>query len=165
MATRATPRPPATDEEKIEAVRLYFEENWYQKDIAKKFHTKQQVVSRWLNEPEVLERYEQRMRAKAIRSRIRVLQATEKAVDVQVGYLGRELPQNMEYLRQNAARDILDRGNIRVAPDSEAAQINVVLDGVNLTLGMPPSAGEIEEPTAPLALPIAPGIPALEEDF
>ena len=120
---------------------MYFEQSMSQSEIAAQFNITPQSVSKAINKPEILEEYDKRRSAHALRAKIRLAAATEKAVEVQLGYLDKELPINLEYLRQNAARDILDRSGIKVEAEKDDNQITIEVLG--LDLGMPD--GNVEE--------------------
>ena len=127
---------------------LYFEKGMTQAEIARQFNVTPQSVSKAINKPEILEEYDNRRTAHALRSKIRLTAATEKAVEVQIGYLSMELPVNLEYLRQNAARDILDRSGLRVEPTDDKNEIKISFEAP-FELGMPTSCeGQDEEAQA-----------------
>lgn len=129
----------ASKAEKMAA--MYFDMGMSQSEIAAQFNITPQSVSKAINKPEILEEYDKRRSAHALRAKIRLAAATEKAVEVQLGYLDKELPINLEYLRQNAARDILDRSGIKVEAEKDDNQITIEVLG--LDLGMPD--GNVEE--------------------
>ena len=105
---------------------MYFVQGMTQAEIAAHFGITAQAVSKHLNNEAVLNEYDTRRSAHALRAKIRLAAAAERAVEVQMGYLNKELPINLEYLRQNAARDILDRAGVRTEPVNEDKAITVV---------------------------------------
>lgn len=105
---------------------MYFDDGMTQAAIAKEFGITPQTVSKHINKESILEEFDKRRRAHTIRAKIRLAAATERAVEVQAAYLDMELPINLEYLRQNAARDILDRAGIK----AEAGEMNNTIEVV-----------------------------------
>ena len=107
---------------------MYFDLGMTQAEIGKKFGISPQAVSQHLNKPHILEAYDKRRKAQILRAKIRLAAAANRAVDVQVAYLDAELKPAYEYLRQNAARDILDRSGVKTEAVNEDNQISIVFE-------------------------------------
>lgn len=127
-----------------EIAELYFIQGLTQAAIAERYSITPQAVSKHLNNDAVLEEYDNRRSAHSLRAKIRLAAAAERAVEVQMGYLDMELPINLEYLRQNAARDILDRSGIKTEPVSEDNEIKISFVEP-FPLGMPAHHADDEE--------------------
>lgn len=128
-----------TDEMKDEIVHLYFEEDWRQVDLAKKFSVTQGVISGVVNDPKVLSKMLSRTTANRVRAQMRINRHLEEAVDTQIDLMKADYDDQYKYLKQNAARDILDRGGVRVEKE-EKPDTQVVLnfgDSGGFTLGVP----------------------------
>ena len=128
-----------TDEIKKEIVRLYFEENWKQVDLAKKFGVVQGRISDTVNDPKVLSKMLSRTTANRVRAQMRINRHLEEAVDTQIELMQADYEDQYKYLKQNAARDILDRGGVRVEKE-EKPDTQVVLnfgDSGGFSLGVP----------------------------
>lgn len=123
------------DEKTRQMAEMYFEQNMSQAQIGAHFGITPQNVSKRLNKREVLDEYDERRSAHALRAKIKIALAVEQAVDVQRAYLDMELPINLEYLRQNAARDILDRAGVR---EKEAQDNEIKITWVNPEGGIQP---------------------------
>ena len=132
-----------------EVASMYFEQNMTQAEIAKQFGITPQTVSKILNKDAILDTYDKRRRAHTLRAKILLAAATEKAVEVQRGYLDMELPINLEYLRQNAARDILDRSGVKTEATNEDNNI-VISFATHWDVGMPDSSTIEEEAEEPI---------------
>lgn len=105
---------------------MYFNEGMTQTEIAKQFGISPQTVSKHLNKEDILEEFDKRRKAQTLRAKIKLAAATERAVEVQAAYLDMELPINLEYLRQNAARDILDRAGVKTEAGEMGNSIEVI---------------------------------------
>lgn len=123
------------DDKTRQMAEMYFEQNMSQAQIGAHFGITPQNVSKRLNKREVLDEYDERRSAHALRAKIKIALAVEQAVDVQRAYLDMELPINLEYLRQNAARDILDRAGVR---EKEAQDNEIRITWVNPEGGIQP---------------------------
>lgn len=67
------------------------------------------------------------------------------ALSVQAEYIENEdLPVEQQYLRQNAAVDIMNRANLR-HKDKEDNTHRIVFEGMGVPVGMPPTEGRQEE--------------------
>lgn len=66
---------------------------------------------------------------------------TMMAAKKQLELMNKELPDNLLYLQQNAARDILDRAGVR-AKDESKQEVNITFAGGMPEIGMPQSAEE-----------------------
>lgn len=137
------------DARAAEMAALYFDENLTQAEIAKRYGITPQTVSKHLNKEYILDEYDKRRKAQTLRAKIKLAAATERAVEVQRAYLDMDLPINLEYLRQNAARDILDRSGVKTEAVNE--DNNVVITFANpWEIGMPSSdvvEEEVEDPS------------------
>ena len=98
---------------------MYFDKGMTQAEIAEQFGITPQTVSKHLNKEDILEEFDKRRKAQTLRAKIKLAAATERAVEVQATYLDMDLPINLEYLRQNAARDILDRSGVKIDPTND----------------------------------------------
>lgn len=138
-----TAKKTASKAEKM--AEMYFAQGMTQKEIADVFKVTPQAVSKNLNRDDILKEWDERRTAHALRAKIRLAAATEKAVEVQMQYLHMDLPVNLEYLRQNAARDILDRSGIKIEPVNEDKEIEIIFAHDDIPIGMPPRGDEEEE--------------------
>lgn len=128
-----------TDEMKDEIARLYYEENWRQVDLAKKFSISQGVISQIINEPKVMSQMLHRTLSSRLRAQMRINRHLEEAVDTQIDLMRGNYEDQYKYLKQNAARDILDRGGVRMEKE-EKPEIKITMDfgdGGSLNLGVP----------------------------
>lgn len=128
-----------TDEMKDEIVHLYFEEDARQVDLAKKYNVTQGVISGVVNDPKVLSKMLSRTTANRVRAQMRINRHLEEAVDTQIELMQADYEDQYKYLKQNAARDILDRGGVRVEKE-EKPDTQVVLnfgDSGGFSLGVP----------------------------
>ena len=131
--------PKLTPEMKDEICRLYYEENWRQADLAEKFGVYQGVISKVVNEPKVMSQMLSRTLSSRVRAQMRINKHLEEAVDKQIELMRGEYDGQYKYLNQNAARDILDRGGVRMEKE-EKPDTQVVLnfgDSGSFTLGVP----------------------------
>lgn len=126
------------DDKTRQMAEMYFEQNMSQAEIGAHFGITPQSVSKHLNKRDVLDEYDERRNAHALRAKIKIAMAVEQAVDVQRAYLDMELPINLEYLRQNAARDILDRAGVK-EKDAEDKEFRItwVNPEAGIKLGIP----------------------------
>ena len=122
-----------TDEQREEVCRLFFEEGVYQKDIAKQFGVTQSTISDTVNHPDNLTRMLKRTTAEKVRTQIRINNHLMEAADVQIELMRGQYEDQYKYLKQNAARDILDRGGVRAEKEDNAElQVNVSIGGMKL---------------------------------
>jgi DNA-binding transcriptional regulator LsrR (DeoR family) len=131
--------PKLTPEMKDEICRLYYEEDWRQVDLAEKFGVYQGVISKVVNEPKVMSQMLSRTLSSRVRAQMRINKHLEEAVDKQIELMRGEFDPQYKYLNQNAARDILDRGGVRMEKE-ENNETRVVIDFGStggLALGVP----------------------------
>jgi hypothetical protein len=141
-----------TDEMKDEIIHLYFEEDWKQVDLAKKFKVAQGIISGVVNDPKVLSKLLARTSASRVRAQMRINRHLGEAVDTQIRLMQGEYEDQYKYLAQNAARDILDRGGVRMEKE-EKPDTQVVLnfgESGGFNLGVPDhSKDEFDENELP----------------
>lgn len=124
---------------RAEIADAYYLENKTQKEIAKQYHVNQSTISRIINDVEVMQSVLKATTASKIRALVRVHQHLDEAVDTQIELMRGQYEDQYKYLKQNAARDILDRGGVR-AEKEESAETRVIVDfgsAGGLTLGVP----------------------------
>ena len=101
-----------TESLKSEAVRLYFEENREESEIAETLNISMRQVKTVLGDLARLETYKKRSEAAKLRAQICVNKSAEEAARRQAALL---LDGEVnETISQRAAKDILDRGGVRV---------------------------------------------------
>ena len=139
---KTTNEKKLTEEQEQEMMVLYYDEGVKQVEIAKMYGVSQTVVSRTLNKPEALAWMLKQTSSKRLRAQILINTQLEAAVGKQVELMNRELPEGLLYLQQNAARDLLDRGGVRVK-DEEKQEITVNFAGSpGFDVGMPDHSGD-----------------------
>jgi plasmid maintenance system antidote protein VapI len=132
---------------RAEIADAYYLENKTQKEIAKQYHVNQSTISRIINDVEVMQSVLKATTASKIRALVRVHQHLDEAVDTQIELMRGQYEDQYKYLKQNAARDILDRGGVR-AEKEESAETRVIVDfgsAGGLTLGVPDHTKDNEE--------------------
>lgn len=132
---------------RAEIADAYYLENKTQKEIAKQYHVNQSTISRIINDVEVMQSVLKATTASKIRALVRVHQHLDEAVDTQIELMRGQYEDQYKYLKQNAARDILDRGGVR-AEKEESAETRVIVDFGStggLTLGVPDHTKDNEE--------------------
>lgn len=136
--------PKLSPEEKDELCRLYYEEDWRQVDLAKKFNITQGIVSKIVNEPKIMSQMLSRTLSSRVRAQMRINKHLEEAVDKQIELMRGEYDPQYKYLNQNAARDILDRGGVRMDKD-EKPEVRITMDfgeAGSINLGVPDHSGD-----------------------
>ena len=126
-----------TESLKSEAVRLYFEENREESEIAETLNISMRQVKTVLGDLTRLETYKKRSEAAKLRAQICVNKSAEEAARRQAALL---LDGEVnETISQRAAKDILDRAGVRVPKESKSDVVIRFASGASL-LGMPESA-------------------------
>lgn len=140
-----------TNEQQEEICKLFFEEGWKQKDLSAKFGVTQSRISDIVNHPDNLTRMLKRTTADKVRAQIKINNHLLEAVDKQIELMRGEYDVQYKYLNQNAARDILDRGGVRVEKD-EKPDVRIALDFGDagaFELGVPDHSGDNDENVLP----------------
>lgn len=125
-----------TESLKSEAVRLYFEENREESEIAEALNISMRQVKTVLGDLARLETYKKRSEAAKLRAQICVNKSAEEAARRQALLLDGEVN---ETISQRAAKDILDRAGVRVPKESKSDVVIRFASGAP-PLGMPESA-------------------------
>ena len=125
-----------TESLKNEAVRLYFEENREESEIAETLNISMRQVKTVLGDLARLETYKKRSEAAKLRAQICVNKSAEEAARRQAALL---LDGEVnETISQRAAKDILDRAGVRVPKESKSDVVIRFASGAP-PLGMPES--------------------------
>ena len=131
-----------TESLKSEAVRLYFEENREESEIAEALNISMRQVKMVLGDLARLETYKKRSEAAKLRAQICVNKSAEEAARRQAALL---LDGEVnETISQRAAKDILDRAGVRVPKESRSDVVIRFAQGAP-PLGMPESAEKGKE--------------------
>ena len=128
-----------TEDEENEVCRLFFEEHMQQKEIAKLMGCSQSTVSVIVNKPERIASLLKTMTAERVRAQMKINAHLLEAADTQIELMHGDYEDQYKYLKQNAARDLLDRGGVRVEKE-EKPDVNITLDfgeGGSFDLGVP----------------------------
>ena len=126
-----------TESLKSEAVRLYFEENREESEIAEALNISMRQVKTVLGDLARLETYKKRSEAAKLRAQICVNKSAEEAARRQAALL---LDGEVnETISQRAAKDILARAGVRVAQECKSDVVFGFGSGAP-PLGMPESA-------------------------
>ena len=126
-----------TESLKSEAVRLYFEENREESEIAEALNISMPQVKTVLGDLARLKTYKKRSEAGKLRAQICVNKSAEEAARRQAALL---LDGEVnETISQRAAKDILDRAGVRVPKESKSDVVIRFASGAP-PLGMPESA-------------------------
>lgn len=126
-----------TESLKSEAVRLYFEENREESEIAEALNISMRQVKTVLGDLARLETYKKRSEAAKLRAQICVNKSAEEAARRQAALL---LDGEVnETISQRAAKDILDRAGVRVPKENKSDVVIRFASGAP-PLGMPESA-------------------------
>ena len=131
-----------TESMKNEVVRLYFEENREESEIAEALNISMRQVKTVLGDLERLETYKKRSEAAKLRAQICVNKSAEEAARRQAALLLRD--EVSETISQRAAKDILDRAGVRVPKESKSDVVIRFASGAP-PLGMPESAERRKE--------------------
>ena len=126
-----------TESMKSEVVRLYFEENREEAEIAARLGISLRQAKTVLGDLARLETYKKRSEAAKLRAQICVNKSAEEAARRQAALL---LDGEVnETISQRAAKDILDRAGVRVPKESQSDVVIRFAQGAP-PLGMPESA-------------------------
>lgn len=127
-----------TDEQREEVCRLFYDEGWIQKNLAEEFGVSQSTISDIVNHPDNLTKMLKRTTAEKVRAQIKINHHLLEAADTQIALMRGNYEDQYKYLKQNAARDILDRGGVRAdKEESNELNVNVSIGGGAMTLGVP----------------------------
>ena len=126
-----------TESVKGEVVRLYFEENREENEIAQALNISLRQVKTVLGDLARLETYKKRSEAAKLRAQICVNKSAEEAARRQAALLAKS--EVSETISQRAAKDILDRAGVRVPKESKSDVVIRFASGAP-PLGMPESA-------------------------
>ena len=134
-----------TDEQAEEICRLFYDEEMRQVDIAERMGVSQTTVSETVNHPDRLAKMLKRTTAERVRAQIKINHHLLEAADTQIELMRGTYEDQYKYLKQNAARDILDRGGVRAEKDEgNEMQINVSIGGA-MVLGTPDHSRDNDE--------------------
>ena len=126
-----------TESMKSEVVRLYFEENREEAEIAARLGISLRQAKTVLGDLARLETYKKRSEAAKLRAQICVNKSAEEAALLLDGEVN-------ETISQRAAKDILDRAGVRVPKESRSDVVIRFAQGAP-PLGMPESAEKGKE--------------------
>ena len=129
-----------TESMKSEVVRLYFEENREEAEIAARLGISLRQAKTVLGDLARLETYKKRSEAAKLRAQIYVNKSAEEAARRQAALL----LDGEETISQRAAKDILDRAGVRVPKESRSDVVIRFAQGAP-PLGMPESAEKGKE--------------------
>ena len=116
-----------TDEQREEVCRLFYDEGWKQKDIQAHMGIGQSTISEIVNHPDNLTKMLKRTTADKVRAQIKINHHLLEAADTQIELMRGDYEDQYKYLKQNAARDILDRGGVR-AEKEEKPDVRITMD-------------------------------------
>ena len=136
-----------TEDEENEVCWLFFEEHMQQKEIAKLMGCSQSTVSVIVNKPERIASLLKTMTAERVRAQMKINAHLLEAADTQIELMHGDYEDQYKYLKQNAARDLLDRGGVRVEKE-EKPDVNITLDfgeGGSFDLGVPDHSMDNED--------------------
>ena len=128
-----------TEQQREEIIEKFYSGQMKQKDIAKEYGLTQSGVSRIVNDVDAMTKMLRATTAERVRAQIRINNHLTEAVNTQIDLMRGQYEDQYKYLKQNAARDILDRGGVR-AEKEESAETRVIVDfgsAGGLTLGVP----------------------------
>lgn len=121
-------------------------EQWgFETRMAEKYSVHRCTIHKITHDPKRVKRYLDGLNHVHDIAMAKLLEAQTDAVRTQVGLMNNEaLPQNLWYLRQNAAVDIMNRAGLKdkTAEDQEIRITFGAEDGTGLAAGMPPSDDE-----------------------
>lgn len=132
------------DEQREEICRLFYDEDWKQKDLAKEFGVSQSTISDIVNHPDNLTKMLKRTTAEKVRAQIKINHHLLEAANTQIELMRGNYEDQYKYLKQNAARDILDRGGVR-AEKEEKPEVRITMDfgdSGSFDLGVPDHSGD-----------------------
>lgn len=134
------------DDQRAEICRLFYDEGWKQKDLSAKFGVSQGTISDIVNHPDCLVKMLKRTTAEKVRAQIKINHHLLEAADTQIELMRGTYEDQYKYLKQNAARDILDRGGVRAEKEeNNEMQINVSIGGGAMVLGTPDHSRDNDE--------------------
>lgn len=113
------------------------------KEIAEALGKSPECISAWLKRPEVREKYAQLNDEYASDFRDALKGRSRRAYDKALGVMESQLDSENEWVKQNAARDILTRFQQAVVGD-EANEVIVRFEGMP-TIGEPSASDEVDE--------------------
>lgn len=116
-----------TNEQREEVCRLFYDEGWIQKRLAEEFGVSQSTISDIVNHPDNLTKMLKRTTAEKVRAQIKINHHLLEAADTQIELMRGNYEDQYKYLKQNAARDILDRGGVRADKD-EKPEVRITMD-------------------------------------
>lgn len=104
------------------------------KRLAAEFSVSEHTIWRVYGSEEVLNRAKMKAERSRLENLLRVQQLASKAIDVQEDLMTREVNENLLYINQNAARDLLDRAGVRAKDQTEVEQ-KIVFETGNIDFG------------------------------
>ena len=128
-----------TEQQREEIIEKFYSGQMKQKDIAKEYGLTQSGVSRIVNDVDAMTKMLRATTAERVRAQIRINNHLMEAVNTQIDLMRGQYEDHHKYLKQNAARDILDRGGVRAEKD-EKPEVRITMDfgeSGGFTLGVP----------------------------
>lgn len=124
-------------------------EQWgFETRMAAKYDVNRSTIHRITHDPKRVKKYLESLGHVHDIAYAKLLEAQTDAVRTQVSLMNNEnLPQNLWYLRQNAAVDIMNRTGLKDKTSTEDNEIRITFGtdkGTGLPAGMPPSDDEDE---------------------
>lgn len=124
-------------------------ERWgFETRMAEKYGVHRCTIHRITHDPKRVKKYLDGLNHVRDIAMARLMEAQTDAVNTQVSLMNdKNLPQNLWYLRQNAAVDIMNRTGLK-DKTNEDPEIRITFgaeNGTGLAAGMPPSDGDDEE--------------------
>jgi len=104
------------------------------KKLAEEYHVSVATIYRVYGSEEVLHRALHKAERARLENLLRVQQLASKAIEVQENLMTKEVNDNLLYINQNAARDLLDRAGVRAKETVESEQRIVFETGIDLGL-------------------------------
>lgn len=124
-------------------------ERWgFETRMAEKYGVHRCTIHRITHDPKRVKKYLDGLNHVRDIAMARMMEAQTDAVNTQIGLMNdKSLPQNLWYLRQNAAVDIMNRTGLK-DKSSEDPEIRITFgaeNGTGLAAGMPPSDDDEDE--------------------